>query len=846
MFEKNLRRPPFARSTRAQSRLSRAVQRALFAVVGLAAINAAPGAFAAEPGAAQARKAYQIPAGPLGGALLSFAGQAGVNLSIDPSQLRGLTTPGLFGEFSIEEGFARLLRGSGLHLRRVGEGNFTLDSTATAGMPTRPSAVASADVPEPFAVAALPAVTVTARTQSDLMAPTRQVTTLEREELETLRQGSDSLATLLSKAIPGMADSSHTMTDYGQTLRGREMLVLVDGIPLSTNRNSSRHLANINPADIEQIEVLRGSSAIYGSGAAGGIISVRTRRPVGEVRAETTVSVATPLSRLGASGLGGEIQHYVSGAGEVIDYSFSLGARRVGGSFDARGHRLAPEPSQGDLFDSDVYNASAKIGLKIDADQRLQFSASHYDARQDTKYASDPSVAALPSGSVPARPIRGLQLDEQNRVTNTLLGIDYENRDFSGSALAAQVYYRDFFTRFPPFDARALTARGANVDQVLQNSHVFGGRLTVKTPFGHERKTQLTWGADFNQERSNMPLDVFDPAIYDRSGGLIFRKTGTLIFMPWITTRTVGGFGQVQHRFSESWSVEAGARYDRASASFDNFTPLSQSRVANPGQVAGGTVNYGAATYNAGVLFNPAKRHDLYASYSQGFELPDIGLQVRNTGPGFNIGGSDLQPVKTDTVEIGWRGRFDNAIANLSVFQSQSDLGAVQSSFNGLIMIRTKERIRGVEGGIDYFGLSERWATGGTITWIQGREQPTGSAAYRDMWGYRIPPLKLTAYVEYRPDARWSHRLQAVSYSSQDYRLNGVNSFGRRQVSGYTTFDLISRLKIDGKNDLIVGVENLFNRHYYPLYSQLLRNSNNTSHLPASGAALKVSYTHRW
>jgi iron complex outermembrane receptor protein len=53
----------------------------------------------------------------------------------------------------------------------------------------------------------------------------------------------------------------------------------VDGVPLNTNRDSSRNLANINPADIEQIEVLRGSSAIYGSGAAGGIVSVRTKRP---------------------------------------------------------------------------------------------------------------------------------------------------------------------------------------------------------------------------------------------------------------------------------------------------------------------------------------------------------------------------------------------------------------------------------------------------------------------------------------------------------------------------------------------------------------------------------------
>jgi iron complex outermembrane receptor protein len=93
--------------------------------------------------------------------------------------------------------------------------------------------------------------------------------------------------------------------------------------------------------------------------------------------------------------------------------------------------------------------------------------------------------------------------------------------------------------------------------------------------------------------------------------------------------------------------------------------------------------------------FAPAKGHEFYASYSQGFELPDIGVVVRNATAGFNIGNSNLQAVKTDTVEVGWRGKFSNVIANLGAFQSSSDLGAVQSFNNGLTLLRTKEKIRG-------------------------------------------------------------------------------------------------------------------------------------------------------
>ncbi|MBB6562295.1 iron complex outermembrane receptor protein [Acidovorax soli] len=824
--------------------LSPVVRALRSAAFGLAlATTLAGAAHAQAAGTAQVHKAYRVPAGPLGPALLDFAGQAGVNLSMDLARTRGLVTEGLAGNHTVAEGFARLLARSGLAARALGDGAYTLVSVA-AGTSAAP---ANLDAANPTsAAAALPAVTVTGRTQSSVMAPTRQVTTLEREELDTLRQGSDSLATLLSKAVPGMADSSHTITDYGQTLRGREMLILVDGIPLNTNRGSSRNLANINPADVEQIEVLRGSSAIYGSGAAGGIVAIRTRQPSGETRAETTFTGVSPLSHLSGAGLGGEVQHYLSGANDAIDYTVSLGVRRVGGSFDARGDRIAPEPSQGDLFDANIYNASAKIGLKLAPQQRLQFSASRYDARQDTEYASDPSVGRLPAGSAAARPLKGLQLDEQNRVANTLLGLDYEHRDLAGSTLAAQLYYRDFHTRFAPFDARAVPVRGANVDQSMQNSRVFGGRLTVKTPLGQDKQTQLTWGADFNHERTDMPIDVFDPTLYDATGGLVFRKTGRLVYMPEVTTRSLGAFAQLQHRFNDQWSLEGGLRYDRASGSFDRFVPLSQSRVANPGSVAGGTVDYSAWTYNTGAVFSPAKDHELYASFSQGFELPDIGLQVRNATPSFTIGNSNLQAIKTDTVELGWRGRFANAMANVSMFQSRSDLGAVQSFNNGLTLARTKERVHGVEGGIDYFGSGDRFSLGGSFTWMQGRELPQGASSYQDMTGYRIPPLKLTAYVEYRPDARWSHRLQATSYASRDYRLAGASSFGHRDTQGYTTLDLVSRVKLDERSTVALGVENLLNRHYYPLYSQLLRNSNNTSRLPAAGAVLKLSYAHRW
>lgn len=778
-----------------------------------------------------------LPAAPLGDAINALAQQSSVQIIFASDLGAGRNAPAVKGRFTPEEALQTLLKDSGLQVQAKDERTFVIVAqgapASSAGIQSGPVEMAQTEI-------------TASRTSSSLVSATRQSTILEHEQLQELRQGSESLATVLAKAVPGMSDSSRTVTEYGQTLRGRSMLVMVDGVPLNTNRDSSRNLANIDPALIERVEVIRGSSAIYGSGATGGIISITTRPAGGENRAETSLSATSPLTRLGSDGLGGQFQQYFAGSQGAVDYSFDFGTRHIGASYDAHGDRIAPEPSQGDLFDSNIYNIGGKLGLHIDENQRVQLAVSHYDASQDTDYATDPSVAKLPAGSVPANTIKGLDLDEQNRIRNTLVNLEYENLDILGSRLSAQMYYRDYFTRFTPFDARAVATRGGNVDQIMQNSEVFGSRLTLRTPIGDSGSTELVWGGDYNQERSDMPLDVFDPAAYDASGGLVFDKTGKLTYMPPLRTRSAGAFAQLQHRFDEHWSVDGGLRYEYSTAEFDDFVPLSESTSASPVAVKGGDIHYDAVLSNLGIVYSPVLGQEIYASFSQGFQLPDVGIQLRNARRGFDIGASNLEPVKTNNYELGWRGDLgSNTLGTLALFYTTSKLGDVQSFNNGLILTRTKERIYGAEASADWLSDDAVWGAGGSATWMRGREKPDGKD-WQDMTGYRVPPLKLTAYVQYKPTLDWSNRLQATFFDAKDYRLDGVDSFGRHQVSSYTTVDLVSQYQISADDKVSVGIQNLFNRDYYPLYSQLLRNNNNTSHLPAPGTVLTASYTHNW
>lgn len=790
------------------------------ALVAAAFVAGSPGARAQS-----APVAIDMPAQPLDQALRNLAQAHGLQIFYAPQTVAGMQAPAVAGAMTPQQALLALLDGKALQVRQ--EGAVTIIEPQGAGQ---------TQVMAPIEVAG-------SRTASNLVNPVQQTIVLERDALQELRTGSGTLATILSKTVPGMADSSRTITDYGQTLRGRGVLVLVDGIPLNTNRDSSRNLANIDPATIERVEVLRGSSSIYGAGATGGIVSITTRPAGGEPVAETTITAVSPLTRLRADGLGGQLQQHFAGSKGMVDYALDLGARHNGASYDAHGRRIAPEPSQGDLFDSNIYSLGGKLGLRIDDKQRLQLSANYYNSDQDSDYTSDPSVGRLPAGSARALPMSGLQLADQNQIRNTLVNLEYQHLDLLGSKMTAQMYYRDYFTRFTPFDARAVVTRGNNIDQITQNTKVFGSRLTVDTPLGEQ--SRLMWGADFNHERSDMPLDIFDPAAYDRSGGRVFNRMGGLTYMPELTTRSTGLFAQLEHRFNEQWSVQGGARYEYASARFGDFVPLSQLRVPAPATVQGGTVNYDAFLFNFGVAYAPVLGQELYANFSQGFQLPDIGVQMRNARPGFDIGSSDLQPVKTNNYELGWRGGVGNTSASLALFYTTSKLGDVQSFNNGLILTRTEERIHGIEGTVDYATDDETWATGGTFTWMKGRERPAGRS-WQDMTGYRIPPLKLTAYLQYRPNERWSNRIQANYFGGKDYRLNGVESFGRRDVSSYFTVDLMSRYQPNPNDTFILGIENLFNRDYYPLYSQLMRSNTNTSRLPAAGTVLTLTYQHRW
>lgn len=155
----------------------------------------------------------------------------------------------------------------------------------------------------------------------------RAHTVITGEQLEA--RGTRYIADAL-RQVPGVA-VSRTGSFGGLTqirirgAEGNQVLVLVDGLEISPAGNGEVDFGSLVVSDIERIEVLRGpQSALFGSNAAAGVISIITRR--GQ-RGGASLRAAAEAGSDGTAML----RAGVSGGGETWDAAFSASLRRTNG-----------------------------------------------------------------------------------------------------------------------------------------------------------------------------------------------------------------------------------------------------------------------------------------------------------------------------------------------------------------------------------------------------------------------------------------------------------------------------------------------------------------------------------
>ncbi|MCI2282998.1 TonB-dependent receptor plug domain-containing protein [Colwellia sp. MSW7] len=79
------------------------------------------------------------------------------------------------------------------------------------------------------------------------------ITVISRKKIEQHLKVSPELQSLLAMYVPGMATSTGTSSNAGQTLRGRSPLVMIDGVPQSTPlRNGSLGIKTLDPPQLNE------------------------------------------------------------------------------------------------------------------------------------------------------------------------------------------------------------------------------------------------------------------------------------------------------------------------------------------------------------------------------------------------------------------------------------------------------------------------------------------------------------------------------------------------------------------------------------------------------------------
>lgn len=213
------------------------------------------GALADDP-----RVSVDIPAQSLSSSLATLATQSHVQMLYSGDTVRGLNSPALKGEFSVEEALKRILQGSGLEPKANGANTFII----VKAMPST----------------RLDTVTVTAtRTENKAFDVPASVSTVTRDQIDDL-QAKD-IATIV-RNIPGVTMGG-SPREAGQlpTIRGYQgpdIILRVDDARRSLDSTVGIYSPLLlDPNFVKQVDVVRGpSSATYGGGGLGGVMAFRT------------------------------------------------------------------------------------------------------------------------------------------------------------------------------------------------------------------------------------------------------------------------------------------------------------------------------------------------------------------------------------------------------------------------------------------------------------------------------------------------------------------------------------------------------------------------------------------
>jgi iron complex outermembrane receptor protein len=661
------------------------------------------------------------------------------------------------------------------------------------------------------------------------------VTVISQRELEAQYLLADDPSAALATYIPGYAPSRQKMSSTGESLRGRNTLILLDGVP-QTNplRGGMREGYVADTAIIERVEVINGASAMQGMGATGGIVNYITKSPKTEGTTQSiNVRMSSQLRHDSLDWKTGYTLQHKSGDFDLLAFG-SIQQRGLG--YDGKGRPLGIEAVQGDTMDSEGTDLFLKIGRNF-GEQRLQLTVNRFRMEGDGAYrpADADFNTGTPTSSLPGTPPGA---PPRNKVKTSSL--EYRHNDLLGGSFNAQLFKQDFAslygaTNTATFQDPAIGPKGL-YDQSEVVADKYGAKLTYVRPDILVKGMEFTAGLDYLRDRTKQWL----------------AGTGRT-WVPTLDFTSLAPFAQLEYEIGPL-TVRGGLRHEDAKLNVQTYTTLAAygSRL-----VQGGERSFSKNVKNIGAVWRFNQNWSAFVSSAEGFGLPDVGLVLRAVNkPGQSVDRLfDMEPVITRNNEIGvnWRGAMGSLGG--SFYDSRSKLGtALRVNAAGIGQLdRVPTTVRGWEVSGE-LRASKQLSAFGSYARTMGKTATTAGAPMDVELGARSQgPGKLVAGTNWQFMPKANLRLQATTLFDRD--INVGRSVGSTQLeehfNGYTLVDLAGSYETPwGK--LGVGIENLADRQYVGYYTQSVNvNYGKTTgykdagaHFAGRGRTLSVSLAH--
>ncbi|OCT24142.1 TonB-dependent receptor [Pseudomonas putida] len=788
-------------------------------------------ALAAEPAQAASPRMgdyrFAIAQQPLVSAINAFSEVTGWQVGFSADLAEGVASPGVQGALAPEAALQKLLHGTGLGFRKIGNGNVVLERQ-TAG-----NAIA------------LQQLTVSAtRSAQDVSQVPSTVSVQTREQLD--RQNVNDIKQLVryepGVSVGGVGQRSGLNGYNIRGIDGERILTQVDGVSIpdsffygpyaQTQRNY------VDPEIVKRVEILRGpASVLYGSNAIGGAVSYYTLDPDDIIKPGKDVGARL---KTGYSSADESWLTSATVAGRQGDFDGLLHlSQRNGHETESYGGHGGTGLGRTEANPEDVRttNVLAKLGWNYADDARLGFTYEHYKDDRDQNILS-----AVGGPFIPGRGASNMyRMREGNdTVTRERFGINHE---FGLDSLVADHVKWSLNYQIAKTDQRTdelYFASGRQVFRDRQTTYkdrqwVFDGQLDKAFSIG-ETDHLLTYGTTLKHEkvtgsRSGTGTCLNIGGTCRAIGQNSVSDSQALVSdFPDPTINTYSLFAQDEIRWN-NWTFLPGARYDYTRMEpkmTAEFLRGIQGTGAAPSSVDDGDKKWHRVSPKFGVTYAFNDNYTWYGQYAEGFRTPTAkAMYGRFDNPtlGYSVEPNpNLEPEKSKSYETGLRGNFEAGNFDVAVFYNKYrdfiNEDAVQSANLGSTFQANNIKHATIKGAefkgrlnLDHFGAPQGLYTQGSLAYAHGRNDDNGQPLNS------VNPLTAVMGLGYEQQnygglLSWTlvKRKTRVD-DSTFFAPDGASSQFR--TPGYGVLDLTGFYKVTEDVTVNAGLYNLTDKKYW-------------------------------